>query len=295
MEQEAAFLAALPSAARLRIDGNRLELRTADDRIAILAIRGTTASAPSKAGAQPPPAAATPAPPRAASPPAPPPAPAQGVRQTFAADLVYFADAAVVTVCRTASRHPVAMDADYLAMERAYRARAKPPGSPLHVTFEGQLVERPGMEGGGTEPTMLVQRFIHAWPGETCERARADANFANTYWKIARLGAADVGPASGQREPHLLIRSPGADSPQGDYSATVGCNTFRGRYRLAGATLQFEAGAVTRMACPPPLDALERQLGEALGRAARAQVTANTMELFDAGGDTLGAFQAVYF
>jgi heat shock protein HslJ len=275
MEQETAFLAALASATALRIDGDRLELRTADDRLAIRATRRPAATAPPA--------------------PAPLAAPATGTTQTFAADLTYLADAAVVVVCRGARRYPVAMEADWLAMERAYVATAKPPGSPLHVTFEGRIVERPKMDGAGTESTMLVQRFIHAWPGETCERAMADANFANTYWKIVRLDATDVVALPGRREPQLLIGSPARDGLQGDYSATVGCNTFRGRYRDSGQALQFTAGATTRMACPPPLDALERQLGELLARTARRQVTANTLELFDAAGGTLGLLQAVHF
>ena len=187
------------------------------------------------------------------------------------------------------------MEADYLKMERAYTAQVRAPGSPLHVTFDGLVAERPKMDGGGTEPTLVVQRFIRAWPGETCERARADANLANTYWKIARLGATEVTTAEGRREPHLLIRSPDPDGLQGDYSATVGCNTIRGNYRVEGSSLRFAAGAATRMACAPPLDALERQLGDLLARTARWSVKANTLELFDAGGVSVGLFQAVYF
>jgi heat shock protein HslJ len=218
-----------------------------------------------------------------------------GKRQTFAADMVYMADAALVTVCVTGRRYPVAMEADYLKMERAYSAQAQPPGSPLHVTFDGAILQRPKMEGGGTEATVVVQRFINTWPGESCERARADASLADTYWKIARLGTNDVKTATGQREPHLLIRSPAKDGLQGDYSATVGCNTIRGSYAAAGSTLKFSPGASTRMACAPPLDALERQLGDLLARTVRWSLKATTLELFDAGDGTLGLFQAVYF
>ena len=39
MDQEAAFLAALQSAATFRIDGNMLEMRTAADQIAVIANR----------------------------------------------------------------------------------------------------------------------------------------------------------------------------------------------------------------------------------------------------------------
>jgi len=282
MEQEAAFLAALQTATRLRLDGNRLELRTATDSLAITATRSAPPSAASASAAP-----ATPASPGKAT-------AAHGVTRTFAADMVYFADAALVTTCLDGQRYPVAMEADYLEMERAYSARAKPPGSPVHVTFEGTIVERPKMDGDGVEPTMVVQRFIHAWPGETCERARADASLANTYWKIVRLGATEVTTASDRREPQLRIRSAAQDGLAGDYVGTVGCNTIRGSYRVVGQTMQFGAGAATRLACPPPLDALERELGTVLTRTARWAITANTLELFDAGGASVGLFQAVY-
>jgi heat shock protein HslJ len=281
MEQEAAFLAALQTATRLRLDGNRLELRTATDSLAIAATRSAPAPT-ARASAGP---ATVVAPGVAASP---------GVTRTFAADMVYFADAALVTVCRDGQRYPVAMEADYLKMERAYSARAKPPGSPVHVTFEGTIVERPKVDGDGTAPTMVVKRFIHAWPGETCERARADANLANTYWKIVRLGATEVTTAAGQREPHVRLRSAARDGLTGDYVATVGCNTIRGDYRVAGQAMTFGAGAATRLGCPPALAALERELGTLLARTARWAITASTLELFDAGGASVGLFQAVY-
>jgi heat shock protein HslJ len=142
---------------------------------------------------------------------------------------------------------------------------------------------------------MRVTRFVRAWPGETCERARADASLANTYWKIVRLGATEVTTAAGRREPHLKIRSEARDGLAGDYVATVGCNTIRGDYHVAGQTLAFGAGTATRLGCPPALEALERELGALLARTARWSIAANTLELLDAGGTPLGLFQAVYF
>lgn len=276
MEQESAFLAALESAARLRVDGDRLELRTADDRIALSAMR--TGSSPPAGGA------AGAAPGR--------PAPTAGA---IAGDLTYFADAAMLTECATGRRHPVAMEGGWLQMERGYRAAASPPGSPLHVTFEGRLAPRPKMEGDGTEPTWVVQRFIHAWPGERCERARADASLANTYWRAVALAGEDVPPPpAGRREAQLRIRAARNDAPRGEYSATAGCNTLNGAYTVDGATLRFTPGATTRMACPPPLDALERRLADTLARTAGWRIKANTLELFDAAGGSLGLFQAVY-
>lgn len=221
-----------------------------------------------------------------ARPAAPPP--------VIAGELTWRADAPHFTDCATGRSHPVAQEGDWPRAERAWRAAAKTPDATLYVSFEGSLEERPGIQADSSEATIVVRRFIHAWPGETCERARADARFANTYWRIVALGAEDLAPAAGRREPQLRIRAARDDAAVGDYSASVGCNTINGRFELTGTALRFAPGAATRMACPPPLDALERRLLDTLTRTASLRIHANTLELFDARGASLGLLQAVY-
>jgi heat shock protein HslJ len=48
------------------------------------------------------------------------------------------------------------------------------------------------------------------------------------------------------------------------------------------------------MACPPPLDGLERLLVSALDRTRSYRITAQTLELFDAEGHSLALLEAVY-
>ena len=209
-------------------------------------------------------------------------------------DLVYMADAARITLCDGSSL-PVAMEADWIRMERAYTATAKPAGSPLHVSFEGHVAKRPTMEGDGTEAAILVTRFIRAWPGENCERSRADASLVETYWRAVLLAGLEAGTVAGRKEPQLRLRAgEAATHAAGDYTATVGCNVVSGRYSVNVASLRFAAGAMTRMACPPPLDALERGLVDTLSRTASWRIKGPTLELFDAGGASVGLFQAVY-
>jgi hypothetical protein len=88
---------------------------------------------------------------------------------TFGGELTYMADAAQFTDCRTGHRYPVAMEADWITTERAYLKDVKEPGGRLYVTFEGSIAQRPRMEGNGTEPSVVVQRFIGTWPGRRCE------------------------------------------------------------------------------------------------------------------------------
>ena len=207
-------------------------------------------------------------------------------------ELRYMADAALLAVCKTGISYPVAMEADWIAMERAYLANTREPGGPLYVTFEGTVAARPRMEGDGTQPTIIVQRYINVWPDMRCERAMADAPLTNTYWRIVRLGDETVTAAEGRREPHLLLR---AEGDYGRYRATVGCNQIIGGYAIDGDSVRFTAGPTTLMACPPPLDELESALVQTLAETGRWQVMANTLELYDDTGAPLALFEAVYF
>ena len=83
----------------------------------------------------------------------------------------YMADAARFEDCLTGRSYPVAMEGDYIQLERAYREAAKPePGAPLMARFEGDITRRPAMEGRGLVPTVVVRRFIGVWPDQRCER-----------------------------------------------------------------------------------------------------------------------------
>jgi len=84
----------------------------------------------------------------------------------------YMADAARFEDCLTGRSYPVAMEGDYIQLERAYQEAAKPePGAPLMASFEGDITRRPGMEGDALIPTVVVRRFIGVWPSQRCERA----------------------------------------------------------------------------------------------------------------------------
>lgn len=211
-----------------------------------------------------------------------------GAGKLFGGMFVYLADAAQFTECRSNRSYPVAMEGDYLRLERAYLAKRKAPGEPLYVTVEGSIEERPRLEGEGTQPTAVVARFINAWPDETCERNRADASLTNTYWRIVRLGDEDISNGEGRREPHLLLR---AGEPR--FGATVGCNQMAGGYEASGATLHFVDVASTMMACPPPLDRQERHLGDALQATAGWQIAGPVLELKDGDGKAVALFRAV--
>jgi heat shock protein HslJ len=210
---------------------------------------------------------------------------------TLGGEMTYFADSPRIVLCATGRNHPIAMEADFLKAQEAYRQAANPPASPVYVTFEGTIAQRPKMEGEGTETAVVIRRFISTWPGQSCERARADASLVNTSWRIVRLGETPVAAAEKQREPQLILAKEGQGTR---YHATVGCNQLVGTAKVTGPSLTFNPGAATQMACLPPLDAQENALSETLWRTRRYAITGGTLELFDESGQSLALLEAVH-
>ena len=211
--------------------------------------------------------------------------------QALGGEITYLADAPRITECLTGRSYPIAMEADYLALERAYLRDVKTPGGRLHVTLDGAIEPRAKMEGEGTEPAVVVRRFIHTWPGQTCEQARGTPELTNTFWRLVQLMADPVTAFDDRREPHLLLR-PGEPAM---YSATVGCNTLGGGYVVAGDTLRLNPGVSTLLGCPAPLESLERDLTATLAQVRHWRVLAGTLEFYDAERRPLALFEAVYF
>jgi heat shock protein HslJ len=100
-----------------------------------------------------------------------------------------------------------------------------------------------------------------------------------------------------EQTPWTLVRVPGVDLPpavspsltleEGRASGHAGCNRFTGAYELAGERLTFGPLAGTLMACPPPLEAVERAYLAALARVASWRVEEDALVLLDADGQEL--------
>lgn len=88
---------------------------------------------------------------------------------TMSGLFTYMADAALFEDCVDGRRYPVAMEAGYVELERAYLGARTEPGAPLLVIFEGRLEPRPPMEGDGMVEMIVIDRFQSAHPGEECE------------------------------------------------------------------------------------------------------------------------------
>jgi copper homeostasis protein (lipoprotein) len=84
----------------------------------------------------------------------------------------YQADAAVFEECITGWRLPVGMEADNLALERAYAQARSAPGEAVLINLIGRVAHRPAMEGDDLVRSLVPVQFINAWPGQDCGPAR---------------------------------------------------------------------------------------------------------------------------
>jgi copper homeostasis protein (lipoprotein) len=198
----------------------------------------------------------------------------------------YIADAATFIECRSGQRWAVAMEGEYTALETAYLKARRQPADELLVSIEGQVALRPNVESRQPIPTLVVERYIGIWPGETCGSPFATAPLKETYWKLTRLEDKPVILAEKQREPSLVLRS-----EQNRVTGFGGCNTVAGSYKLNGAEITFMGAAATRRACPQGMD-LEAAFFAALNKVRRWKIIGQHLELYDSTGNTVARFEA---
>ncbi|MCP9859995.1 MULTISPECIES: hypothetical protein [unclassified Cyanobium] len=101
----------------------------------------------------------------------------------------YMADAASLRLCATGQQLPVAMEGDFVALQRAYlQARpADQPGQPLLVELQGRITQRPSMEAGQPpRRTLVVETFGTIRPGQECPSPRV-APLQSTNWRLQPL------------------------------------------------------------------------------------------------------------
>ena len=205
----------------------------------------------------------------------------------------YMADAGWFVDCRSGARLPVAQEGDNAALEAAYsRARGAPgagdgDGVPMLATVEGRVEERKPMEGPGTRPTLIVQKFV-SLDAQGCSGPTSTAQLANTYWKLMAIGNSVVETPEGAREIHMVLNA--GDQRVNGFS---GCNRFMGGYRVEGANITFSNVAGTRMACVSGME-IEQQFHEVLGKVAGWKISGETLQLTNAQGMTIATFESRY-
>ena len=100
-----------------------------------------------------------------------------------------------------------------------------------------------------------------------------------TDWRIVALAGTPLPSDAGDAALRIETAAHGTV-----FSASVGCNRLGGPVQMRDDTVTFGPVRSTRMACPPPLDAAEKALAEALARAARWQIDGTSLRLLEASG-----------
>ncbi len=201
----------------------------------------------------------------------------------------YYADAALFQDCVSGRRYPVSDEAEYLTIERAYVAARPEPGKPMIATLDATLAVREAMEGP-PRLTVVIDRFQALWPKEDCARVLASPLLTDTYWRFLSLEDEAITPAPESRPPYLLLLA----GEESRFAATVGCNMKIGRYAQEDEALSFPLPASTMMACPEPLDRLERRLDKVLGATKRFRRAGYSLVLLDESGGELATLEAAF-
>jgi copper homeostasis protein (lipoprotein) len=202
----------------------------------------------------------------------------------------YMADAASIRLCATGQRLPVAMEGDFLALQRAY-LQARPaanPGQPLLVGLQGLITQRPSMEEGQPpRRTLVVEKFGTITPGQGCH-PQLVAPLRGTTWRLLALGGEMVVP----RQPPDRAIELQLSAENLRLTGSGGCNRLMGGFSLEGETIRFSQLASTRMACSPEVMALEQRYTEALALVRHWSIDKRSLLLQDASGKTLLLLQA---
>ena len=195
--------------------------------------------------------------------------------------------AGVFTECLTRQRWTVIPTGANAALERETDKARREPDDELLVSLEGEVRSLPKAEGKAPS-TLVIQRFIGVWPGETCGVRFATAELVNMYWKLTALNGKPVLAAANQREPSLILQSAGTHQRA---TGSGGCNRFTGSYEVDGNGLRFGALAGSMMACEAGMET-EREYIETLPQVRTWKVLGQHLELFDATGTMVARFEA---
>jgi heat shock protein HslJ len=91
-----------------------------------------------------------------------------------------------------------------------------------------------------------------------CVSMTAKPTVVGTQWRLLEVEGALLPPEAGSSAGLELL------AEGNRYAASAGCNRILGTYQLAGDSLRFLPGPMTKMACPDPLGPFEDKLVAAL-------------------------------
>jgi len=206
---------------------------------------------------------------------------AQPVRE-FRGTFRYFADAAIFESCGGLS-WPVAMQAEYLVLERRY-LQADVAGQAVFVHIRGQLVLRANMEGRTEEFMEVVEVLEVDANRSSCTSQAINPVLYEGAWQLSSLPGFTLTAVS--RVPYVLFRR---EDNAWQVRGYAGCNRVRAPYVTQGRQLLFGDMAMTKMACFGAQGRLEGAFLRVLTDTNAFDVSGQTLTLLE-GEDVLARF-----
>jgi copper homeostasis protein (lipoprotein) len=185
---------------------------------------------------------------------------------------MYMADAAVFKECWTGNSYPVLIEADHLALERAYMEMRTEPGESVFVAFTGRFVQRMPEPGLPVREHLIVEQFDTIFPGKTCIAMMTETGLFETDWIPVRINGKILTLEPNQREPYFML-----SSKDNHVSGFAGCNRIIGSFESLKEHLRFKEIAATKMACLSPAMELEMDFLMALNATTSYQLLGNTL------------------
>ena len=221
-------------------------------------------------------------------------------RLTMRGNYGHIAGAATFVDCRSGLRFPVAPGGEANELEKVFRAESMKRDSladpkskaasgsdfPLVVQLQGRIASRPPAGMDGNKATLIVERFLTSFPGETCGARAVTHALESTRWVLTRVGTESVRPSAGQREAFVTF-----DAKTSRVVGFGGCNKFSGSYVLdSSGKLKLGAIVSTKMACMGR--DFETPFLRALTEVASQRISGAHLELLDAAGVVVARFEA---
>jgi putative lipoprotein len=127
-----------------------------------------------------------------------------------------------------------------------------------------------------------------ATPASREVASAASVPLTQTNWRLAQLGAEVIPNPPGDHAVAIQLQAQNSR-----VTGFAGCNRMFGGYSLNGDTLKFDQVGATKMAClEEDRMQLEGRFFEMMSQVARWKITDSTLELLDAGGQSLATFAA---
>ncbi len=132
--------------------------------------------------------------------------------------------------------------------------------------------------GAGEQVDLMLTKMQST--GSASDGSPSDtAKLAGTQWVVLEMGGKSLDQ---EALPTLQF------DEAGRVAAHAGCNRFNGGYEQEGTNLSFSANmAGTMMACPPPVDELERELIASIGQVSGLEAQSDGLNLVDRQGEVV--------